>query len=37
MSLLDTPLEPAHLQRNSDDFAVVRLIAQSGSDHPVSA
>jgi len=35
MSLFDTPLEPARLQRNSDDFAAVRLIAESGNDHPV--
>ena len=35
MKLFDTPLEPARLQRNSDDFAVVRQIAESGNDHPV--
>jgi hypothetical protein len=35
MKLFDTPLEPARLQRNSDDFAVVRQIADSGNDHPV--
>lgn len=35
MGLFDTPLAPARLQRNSDDFAVVRQIAESGNDHPV--
>jgi hypothetical protein len=35
MKLFDTPLEPPRLQRNSDDFAVVRQIAESGNDHPV--
>ena len=33
--LFDTPLEPPRLQRNADDFAVVRQIAESGRDHPV--
>jgi hypothetical protein len=35
MKLFDTALEPARLQRNSDDFAVVRQIAEGGNDHPV--
>jgi hypothetical protein len=35
MELFDTPLEPSRLQRNSDDFAEVRRIAESGNDHPV--
>lgn len=35
MKLVETPLEPTHLQRNSDDFAIVRRIAESGKDHPV--
>jgi hypothetical protein len=35
MALFDTSLEPSRLQRNSDDFAEVRRIAESGTDHPV--
>ena len=35
MALVKTELEPSHLQRNADDFAVVRSIAESGSDGPV--
>ena len=35
MELFDTPLEPSRLQRNSDDFAEVRRIAESRNDHPV--
>jgi hypothetical protein len=35
MKLFDTPLEPARLQRNSDDFAEVRRIAESSNDRPV--
>ena len=35
MALVKTELEPPHLQRNADDFAVVRSIAESGSDGPV--
>ena len=35
MELFDTPLEPSRLQRNSDDFAEVRRIAESVNDHPV--
>jgi hypothetical protein len=35
MRLVDTPLEPPRLQRNEDDFAVVRQIAESGRDYPV--
>ena len=35
MELFATPLEPAHLQRNSDDFAEVRQIAETGNDGPV--
>ena len=35
MELFDTPLEPSRLQRNSDDFAEVRRIAESGTDRPV--
>ena len=35
MVLVKTELEPPHLQRNADDFAVVRSIAESGSDGPV--
>lgn len=35
MKLVDTPLEPPHLQRNENDFAIVRRIAESGKDHPV--
>ncbi len=35
MKLFDTPLEPPRLRRDSDDFAEVRRIAESGNDHPV--
>ena len=35
MALVKTELEPLHLQRNADDFAVVRSISESGSDGPV--
>jgi hypothetical protein len=35
VKLFDTPLEPPRLQRNDDDFALVRSIAESGGDHPV--
>ena len=35
MALVKTELEPTHLQRNEDDFAIVRRIAESGSDSPV--
>jgi hypothetical protein len=35
MNLFDTPLEPPRLQRNGDDFATVRQIAEGGSDRPV--
>jgi hypothetical protein len=35
MALVKTELEPSHLQRNADDFDVVRSIAESGSDGPV--
>ena len=35
MKLVHTTLEPPRLQRNEDDFAVVRQIAESGNDHPV--
>lgn len=35
MKLFDMPLEAARLQHNSDDFAVVRQIAESGNNHPV--
>lgn len=34
-TLFDTPLEPPHLQRNADDFATVKEIAEGGKDHPV--
>src|SRR5260370_22610144 len=33
--LVDTRREPPRVQRNEDDFAVVRQIAESGKDHPV--
>jgi hypothetical protein len=33
--LVDTTLEPPRLQRNDDDFAIVRRIAESGQDRPV--
>lgn len=35
MKLFDTSLEPSRLQRNSDDSAEVRRIAESSNDHPV--
>ena len=35
MAFVDTPLEPQHLQRNRDDFDIVRQIAESGQDRPV--
>lgn len=35
MAFVDTPLEPQHLQRNKDDFDIVRQIAESGQDRPV--
>jgi hypothetical protein len=35
MALVHTDLEPAYLQRNEDDFAIVRKIAESGHDGPV--
>jgi hypothetical protein len=35
MALVHTRLEPPHLQRNSDDFAIVRQIAESSRDGPV--
>jgi hypothetical protein len=35
MTLFDTPLEPPWLQRNEEDFAIVRKIAEGSSDHPV--
>jgi hypothetical protein len=35
MKLVHTTIEPPRLQRNEDDFAVVRRIAESGNDHPV--
>jgi hypothetical protein len=35
MQLVDTPLEPPHLQRNKADFDIVRQIAESGQDRPV--
>ena len=35
MKLVHTTLEPPRLQRNEDDFAVVRQIAESGNDYPV--
>jgi hypothetical protein len=35
MALVKTELEPSHLQRNADDFAVVKSIAESGTDGPV--
>ena len=34
MALVKTELEPPHLQRNADDFAVVRSIAESGERWP---
>ena len=35
MASVKTELEPSHLQRNENDFAIVRSIAESGSDGPV--
>jgi hypothetical protein len=35
MKLVHTTLEPPRLQRNEDDFALVRQIAESGNDYPV--
>lgn len=35
MALVKTKFEPSHLQRNEDDFSVVRQIAESGKDFPV--
>jgi hypothetical protein len=35
MALVKSDMEPPHLQRNEDDFAVVRQIAGSGKDGPV--
>ncbi len=35
MALVNTKFEPSHLQRNEDDFAIVRQIAESGKDGPV--
>ena len=35
MPLVHTDLEPPYLQRNEDDFAIVRKIAESGHDGPV--
>lgn len=35
MKLVDTPLEPSYLQRNADDFEIVRKIAESEQDKPV--
>lgn len=35
MALVPTGLEPSHLQRNADDFAIVRGIAGSADDGPV--
>jgi hypothetical protein len=35
MKLFDTPLEPPHLQRNGDDFAFARKVAESRNDYPV--
>ena len=35
MKLVDTPLEPPRLQRNEDDFAYVRKVAESKNDFPV--
>lgn len=35
MSLCDTHPEWVRLRCNNDDFVALRLIAQSGNDHPV--
>ncbi|SRR6266478_732004 len=35
MALVRSKLEPSHLQRNEDDFSIVRQIAESGKDGPV--
>ena len=35
MALVSTKFEPSHLQRNEDDFSIVRQIAESGKDGPV--
>lgn len=35
MALVKTDLEPPHLQRNEDDFSIVRSIAESDHDRPV--
>lgn len=35
MALVHTRLEPPHLQRNDDDFAIVRKISESANDRPV--
>lgn len=35
MARVHSNLEPSHLQRNEDDFAIVRTIAESGKDVPV--
>jgi hypothetical protein len=35
MALVNTDMEPPHLQRNEEDFTVVRQIAGSGKDGPV--
>lgn len=35
MKLFDTPLEPPRLQRNEEDFAFVRRVAESDRDFPV--
>jgi hypothetical protein len=35
MALVNTKLEPPHLQRNEGDFSIVRQIAESGKDGPV--
>src|SRR5258708_7044186 len=35
MALVKTRLEPSRLQRNEDDFAIVRQIAESDHDGPV--
>ncbi len=35
MALVHTRLEPPHLQRNEEDFAIVRKISESANDGPV--
>jgi hypothetical protein len=35
MALVRSRLEPSHLQRNEDDFSIVRKIAESEKDGPV--